>query len=260
MYGLSAADEDTSRRGPAPSPTSSSRSRSRRSLTAACSDDIAAAHKKRAIELGRLRHQHAAPSLAAAARSTLQQVLVQEAGRTVADQQQLGFGWRPRPRPGFTRSPRADQVERYLKPPRSAASAREAATRSPRRARAPTSTRSRPPARRDGDSWVLNGASSSSGTSTSYNSRRLRVLPARRRSMMRNEGGPLPTPPTFSSSSTCRAPGVSVGPAPPPTRTRSAITTRSSPSRTFASPRPTWSAPETATGCSTRASGSASSG
>jgi acyl-CoA dehydrogenase len=101
MYGLSAADEDIQARAGAfadelmPFELQAE-------LDGGLPDDVAQAHKKRAIQLG-IYATNMPRELGGAGASTLQQVLVQEQAGRVTN---ALAGSPPRRRPGFARSPR----------------------------------------------------------------------------------------------------------------------------------------------------------
>ncbi len=248
MYGLSAADEDIQARARAfadeliPFEVEAE-------LSGGLPDDVTAAHKKRAIELG-LFATNLPRELGGGGCTTLQQVLVQEQVGRVTN----ALGWVAATPPSwFPPVATADQLDALP------------AAHDPRRARGVLRDHrgrrglrrrrdrgDRPP--RTATSWVLNGVK---WHVTSFNTADYCFFQAKKTDDP-ERGRVLRRPSTCSSSSTCRAPACPSS-ARPPTRTRSATTTPSSRSRTSACPPPTWSARK-ATGCFTRASGSASSG
>ena len=274
MYGLSAADEDIQARARVfadeliPLEVQAE-------LDGGLPDDVTAAHKKRAIELG-LFATNMPAALGGVGATALQQVLVQEQVGRVTN----ALGWVAATPPSwFPPVATDDQVERYLRP--TVRGEREECYAITEASAGSDVDAIEATAYRDGDEWVLNGVK---WHVTSYNSadycffqakkinpihpersrgdsshptagHRRRCRPKPSRTLPRR---PMPRLSTCSSSSTCRPP-ASPSCAPPRTRTRSATITRSSSSPTSASRPPTWSGPRAAE-CSTRASGSASSG
>jgi len=150
MYGLSAADEDIQARARAladeliPFEVEAE-------LSGGLPDDVAAAHKKRAIELG-VFATNLPRSLGGGGCSTLQQVLVQEQAGRVTN----ALGWVAATPPSwFPPVATPDQVERYLKPTirgerEECYAITEEGAGSDVGAIAATACR-------DGDGWVLNG-------------------------------------------------------------------------------------------------------
>ena len=262
MYGLSAADEDIQARARVfadeliPLEVQAE-------LDGGLPDDVTAAHKKRAIELG-LFATNMPVALGGVGATALQQVLVQEQVGRVTN----ALGWVAATPPSwFPPVATDDQVERYLKP--TVRGEREECYAITEASAGSDVDAIEATAYRDGDEWVLNGVK---WHVTSYNSAdycffqakkinpshpERRVVPART-PPPNLAPGRTPPPSTCCSSSTCPPP-ASPSSAPPRTRTRSATTTRSSSSPTSASRPPTSSATRAAA-CSTRASGSASSG
>src|SRR3984957_7728832 len=153
MYGLSAADEDIQARARVfadeliPLEVQAE-------LDGALPDDVTAAHKKRAIELG-LFATNMPAALGGVGATALQQVLVQEqVGRVTAS----APPWFP---PGATE----DQVERYLKP--TVRGEREECYAITEASAGSDVDAIEATAYRDGDEWVLNGVK---WHVTSYNS------------------------------------------------------------------------------------------
>ena len=278
MYGLSAADEDIQARARVfadeliPLEVQAE-------LDGALPDDVTAAHKKRAIELG-LFATNMPAALGGVGATALQQVLVQEQVGRVTN----ALGWVAATPPSwFPPVATEDQVERYLKP--TVRGEREECYAITEASAGSDVDAIEATAYRDGDEWVLNGVK---WHVTSYNSADYCFFQAKKINPIHPERSrgdssqptprpaaapspsrtrparplpprpPRPPPSTCCSSSTC-PPLASASSAPPRTRTRSATTTRSSSSPTSASRPPTSSATRAAA-CSTRASGSASSG
>ena len=280
MYGLSAADEDIQARARVfadeliPLEVQAE-------LDGGLPDDVTAAHKKRAIELG-LFATNMPAALGGVGATALQQVLVQEQVGRVTN----ALGWVAATPPSwFPPVATDDQVERYLKP--TVRGEREECYAITEASAGSDVDAIEATAYRDGDEWVLNGVK---WHVTSYNSADYCFFQAKKINPHHPERSrgprsrPTPTSPgtgrrygpganpartrrprpadappsTCSSSSTCPPP-ASPSSAPPRTPTRSATTTRSSSSPTSASRPPTSSATRAAA-CSTRASGSASSG
>ena len=252
MYGLSAADEDIQARARVfadeliPLEVQAE-------LDGALPDDVTAAHKKRAIELG-LFATNMPAALGGVGATALQQVLVQEQVGRVTN----ALGWVAATPPSwFPPVATEDQVERYLKP--TVRGEREECYAITEASAGSDVDAIEATAYRDGDEWVLNGVK---WHVTSYNSADYCFFQAKKinRDLPRHSPGQLatPRPSTCCSSSTCPPP-ASPSSARPRTRTRSATTTRSSSSPTSASRPPTSSATRAAA-CSTHASGSASSG
>ena len=251
MYGLSAADEDIQARARVfadeliPLEVQAE-------LDGALPDDVTAAHKKRAIELG-LFATNMPAVLGGVGATALQQVLVQEQVGRVTN----ALGWVAATPPSwFPPVATEDQVERYLKP--TVRGEREECYAITEASAGSDVDAIEATAYRDGDEWVLNGVK---WHVTSYNSADYCFFQAKKinaRPSPRRLRRPTPRPSTCCSSSTCPPP-ASASSARPRTRTRSATTTRSSSSPTSACRPPTSSATRAAA-CSTRASGSASSG
>ena len=250
MYGLSAADEDIQARARAfadeliPFEAEAE-------LSGGLPGDVTAAHKKRAIELG-LFATNLPRALGGAGCTTLQQVLVQEQVGRVTN----ALGWVAATPPSwFPPVATAGQLDRYLLP--TVRGEREECYAITEEGAGSDVDAITATARRDGDSWLLNGVK---WHVTSFNTADYCFFQAKReeKKQVQNGGRSPRLPSTCSSWSTCRVPAFPSC-ARPPTRTRSATTTRSSPSPTSGCPPPTWSA-RRATGCCTRASGSASSG
>ena len=160
MYGLSAADEDIRARACAfadeliPFEVQAE-------LAGGLPDDIAAAHKKRAIELG-LFATNMPRDLGGGGASTLQQVLVQEQVGRVTN----ALGWVAATPPSwFPPVATADQVERYLAP--TVRGEREECYAITEEGAGTDVDAIEATACRDGDSWVLNGVK---WHVTSYNS------------------------------------------------------------------------------------------
>jgi alkylation response protein AidB-like acyl-CoA dehydrogenase len=150
MYGLSAADEDIKARARAfadeliPFEVQAE-------LSGGLPDDIAAAHKKRAIELG-LFAANMPRDLGGGGASTLQQVLVQEQAGRVTN----ALGWVAATPPSwFLPVATADQAERYLVP--TVRGEREECYAITEEGAGTDVDAIEATARRDGDSWVLNG-------------------------------------------------------------------------------------------------------
>jgi alkylation response protein AidB-like acyl-CoA dehydrogenase len=160
MYGLSAADEDIQARARAfadeliPFEVQAE-------LEGGLPDDVAAAHKKRAIELG-LFATNLPRDLGGAGASTLQQVLVQEQVGRVTN----ALGWVAATPPSwFPPVATDDQIERYLKP--TARGEREECYAITEASAGSDVDAIESTAYRDGDEWVLNGVK---WHVTSYNS------------------------------------------------------------------------------------------
>ena len=101
--------------------------------------DVTAAHAKRCRELG-LHSTNMPRELGGGGCTSLQQVLVQEQMGRVTN----ALGWVAATPPSWLPAVATqDQIDRYVRP--AIAGSGRSATRSPRRARAPTWTRSRPP-------------------------------------------------------------------------------------------------------------------
>ncbi len=252
MYGLSAADEDIQARARVftdeliPLEVQAE-------LDGGLPDDVTAAHKKRAIELG-LFATNMPAALGGVGATALQQVLVQEQVGRVTN----ALGWVAATPPSwFPPVATDDQIERYLKP--TVRGEREECYAITEASAGSDVDAIEATAYRDGDEWVLSGVK---WHVTSYNSADYCFFQAKKinpASTGRRSAGRASPPRSICSSwSTCPPP-ASASSAPPRTRTRSATTTRSSSSPTSASRPPTWSATRAAA-CSTRASGSASSG
>jgi acyl-CoA dehydrogenase len=160
MYGLSAADEDIQARARAfadeliPFEVQAE-------LEDGLPDDVTAAHKKRAIELG-LFATNLPRDLGGAGASTLQQVLVQEQVGRVTN----ALGWVAATPPSwFPPVATDDQLERYLKP--TARGEREECYAITEASAGSDVDAIEATAYRDGDEWVLNGVK---WHVTSYNS------------------------------------------------------------------------------------------
>ncbi|HEY3881077.1 MAG TPA: acyl-CoA dehydrogenase family protein [Trebonia sp.] len=150
MYGLSAADEDIQGRARAfadeliPFEIEAE-------LSDGLPDDVTAAHKKRAIELG-LFATNLPRELGGGGASTLQQVLVQEQVGRVTN----ALGWVAATPPSwFPPVATADQVERYLRP--TARGEREECYAITEEGAGTDVDAIEATAFRDGDSWLLNG-------------------------------------------------------------------------------------------------------
>jgi acyl-CoA dehydrogenase len=150
MYGLSAADEDIQGRARAfadeliPFEVEAE-------LSGGLPDDVTAAHKKRAIELG-LFATNMPRDLGGAEATALQQVLVQEQVGRVTN----ALGWVAATPPSwFPPVATSDQAERYLKP---AVRGEREECYAITEERAGTDVDAiEATARRDGDDWLLNG-------------------------------------------------------------------------------------------------------
>jgi acyl-CoA dehydrogenase len=160
MYGLSAADEDIQARARAfadkliPLEVQAE-------LEGGLPDDVAAAHKKRALSLG-LFATNMPRDLGGAGASTLQQVLVQEQVGRVTN----ALGWVAATPPSwFTPVATDDQVERYLRP--TVRGEREECYAITEASAGSDVDAIEATAYRDGDEWVLNGVK---WHVTSYNS------------------------------------------------------------------------------------------
>src|SRR6201996_122020 len=150
MYGLSAADEDIQARARAfadeliPFEVEAE-------LSGGLPDDVTAAHKKRAIELG-VFATNLPRVLGGGGCSTLQQVLVQEQVGRVTN----ALGWVAATPPSwFPPVATADQAERYLKP--TVRGEREECYAITEASAGSDVDAIEATARRDGDEWVLNG-------------------------------------------------------------------------------------------------------
>ena len=204
MYGLSAADEDIQARARAfadeliPFEVQAE-------LEGGVSDDVAAAHKKRAIELG-LFATNMPRDLGGIGASTLQQVLVQEQVGRVTN----ALGWVAATPPSwFPPVATDDQIERYLRP--AIRGEREECYAITEASAGSDVDAIEATARRDGDEWLLNGVK---WHVTSYNSadycffqakkieinqpERPRVSPPRQNTAPGPVAGPsnTPSPPT----------------------------------------------------------------
>jgi alkylation response protein AidB-like acyl-CoA dehydrogenase len=160
MYGLSAADEDIQARARAfadeliPFEVQAE-------LEGGLPDDVAAAHKKRAISLG-LFATNMPRDLGGAGASTLQQVLVQERVGRVTN----ALGWVAATPPSwFPPVATDDQVERYLRP--TVRGEREECYAITEASAGSDVDAIEATACRDGDEWLLNGVK---WHVTSYNS------------------------------------------------------------------------------------------
>jgi len=160
MYGLSAADEDIQARARAfadeliPLEVQAE-------LDGALPDDVTAAHKKRAIELG-LFATNMPAALGGVGATALQQVLVQEQVGRVTN----ALGWVAATPPSwFPPVATADQIERYLKP--TVRGEREECYAITEASAGSDVDAIEATAYRDGDEWVLNGIK---WHVTSYNS------------------------------------------------------------------------------------------
>jgi acyl-CoA dehydrogenase len=160
MYGLSAADEEIQARARAfadeliPFEVQAE-------LEGALPDDVAAAHKKRALELG-LFATNLPRDLGGTGASTLQQVLVQEQVGRVTN----ALGWVAATPPSwFPPVATDDQLERYLRP--TARGEREECYAITEASAGSDVDAIEATAYRDGDAWVLNGVK---WHVTSYNS------------------------------------------------------------------------------------------
>jgi alkylation response protein AidB-like acyl-CoA dehydrogenase len=160
MYGLSAADEDIQARARAfadeliPFEVQAE-------LEGGLPDDVAAAHKKRAIELG-LFATNMPRDLGGVGASTFQQVLVQEQVGRVTN----ALGWVAATPPSwFPSVATGDQVERYLKP--TVRGEREECYAITEASAGSDVDAIEATAHRDGDEWILNGVK---WHVTSYNS------------------------------------------------------------------------------------------
>src|ERR1700761_8565145 len=150
MYGLSAADEDIQARARVfadeliPLEVQAE-------LDGGLPDDVTAAHKKRAIELG-LFATNLPADLGGGGASTLQQVLIQEQVGRVSN----ALGWVAATPPSwFPPVATADQLERYLKP--TIRGEREECYAITEASAGSDVDAIEATARRDGDEWVLNG-------------------------------------------------------------------------------------------------------
>jgi alkylation response protein AidB-like acyl-CoA dehydrogenase len=150
MYGLSAADEDIKARACAfadeliPFEVQAE-------LSDGLPDDITAAHKKRAIELG-VFATNMPRDLGGGGATTLQQVLVQEQAGRVTN----ALGWVAATPPSwFPPVATPDQAERYLKP--TVRGEREECYAITEEGAGTDVDAIEATARRDGDAWVLNG-------------------------------------------------------------------------------------------------------
>jgi acyl-CoA dehydrogenase len=160
MYGLSAADEDIQARARVfadeliPLEVQAE-------LDGGLPDDVTAAHKKRAIELG-LFATNMPAALGGVGATALQQVLVQEQVGRVTN----ALGWVAATPPSwFPPVATEDQVERYLKP--TVRGEREECYAITEASAGSDVDAIEATARRDGDEWVLNGVK---WHVTSYNS------------------------------------------------------------------------------------------
>jgi acyl-CoA dehydrogenase len=160
MYGLSAADEDIQARARVfadeliPLEVQAE-------LDGALPDDVTAAHKKRAIELG-LFATNMPAALGGVGATALQQVLVQEQVGRVTN----ALGWVAATPPSwFPPVATEDQVERYLKP--TVRGEREECYAITEASAGSDVDAIEATAYRDGDEWVLNGVK---WHVTSYNS------------------------------------------------------------------------------------------
>src|ERR1700684_969119 len=160
MYGLSAADEDIQARARVfaaeliPLEVQAE-------LEDGLPEDVTAAHKKRAIELG-LFATNMPVALGGVGATALQQVLVQEQVGRVTN----ALGWvAPPPPSGFPPVATDDQVERYLKP--TVRGEREECYAITEASAGSDVDAIEATAYRDGDEWVLNGVK---WHVTSYNS------------------------------------------------------------------------------------------
>ena len=160
MYGLSAADEDIQARARAfadeliPFEVQAE-------LSGGLPDDITAAHKKRAVELG-VFATNMPRDLGGGGATTLQQVLVQEQVGRVTN----ALGWVAATPPSwFPPVATPDQAERYLAP--TARGEREECYAITEEGAGTDVDAIEATARRDGDAWVLNGTK---WHVTSYNS------------------------------------------------------------------------------------------
>src|SRR6201992_2117430 len=150
MYGLSAADEDIQARARAFADELIG-FEVEAELSGGLPDDVAAAHKKRAIGLG-LFATNLPRALGGGGCSTLQQVLVQEQVGRVTN----ALGWVAATPPSwFPPVATADQLDRYLRPTiRGGREGADAITEEGAGADVDAITAT---AYRDGDTWVLNG-------------------------------------------------------------------------------------------------------
>jgi len=160
MYGLSAADEDIQARARLFAdeliPLEAAAE-----LDGGLPDDVTAAHKKRAIELG-LFATNMPAALGGVGATTLQQVLVQEQVGRVTN----ALGWVAATPPSwFPPVATADQVERYLKP--TVRGEREECYAITEASAGSDVDAIEATAHRDGGEWVLNGVK---WHVTSYNS------------------------------------------------------------------------------------------
>src|ERR1700734_1750492 len=160
MYGLSAADEDIQARARVfadeliPLEVQAE-------LDGALPDDVTAAHKKRAIELGLFAPNRPA-ALGGVGATALQQVLVQEQVGRVTN----ALGWVAATPPSwFPPVATEDQIERYLRP--AARGEREECYAITEASAGSDVDAIEATAYRDGDEWVLNGVK---WHVTSYNS------------------------------------------------------------------------------------------
>ena len=150
MYGLSAADEDIQARARAFADELIG-FEVEAELSGGLPDDVAAAHKKRAIELG-LFATNLPRALGGGGCSTLQQVLVQEQVGRVTN----ALGWVAATPPSwFPPVATADQLDRYLRP--TIRGEREECYAITEEGAGTDVDAITATACRDGDAWVLNG-------------------------------------------------------------------------------------------------------
>src|SRR3984885_7964435 len=211
MYGLSAADEDIQARARVfadeliPLEVQAE-------LDGALPDDVTAAHKKRAIELG-LFATNMPAALGGVGATALQQVLVQEqVGRVTND---LG-GVGATPPSWFPPVATDDQVERYLRP--TIRGEREECYAITEASAGSDVDAIEANARRDGDEWVLNGIK---WHVTSYNSADYCFFQAKKINPIqperpRGDTPPPPPPPGAGAAEVGQNPPAPSSPPPSP--------------------------------------------
>ncbi|HEX4094638.1 MAG TPA: acyl-CoA dehydrogenase family protein [Trebonia sp.] len=199
MYGLSAADEDIQARARVfadeliPLEVQAE-------LDGALPDDVTAAHKKRAIELG-LFATNMPVALGGVGATALQQVLVQEQVGRVTN----ALGWVAATPPSwFPPVATDDQIERYLKP--TVRGEREECYAITEASAGSDVDAIEATAYRDGDEWVLNGVkwhvtSYNSADYTFFQAKKINPLP-----LERSRGDSSPPRPEPGSGPTASAP------------------------------------------------------